>query len=447
MVPRVKKLFDSTSASPPGTANQQTRFANKLDAIAADSEKLLDDYAAAESEVASLPSVAKCSAGDALAKRLISGFKAIKIKQLWQRQVKELRRLATTARQPMSPKEVSKLHDSFAKLVEGLAGILDLAQNIRRLIEKHRERNAPFRNEQDLRRIVSSFARTSSHLNLKKIVAEFEPMFSALGHVDAATLDLCRAIEKIVGLRGKLTKAVRNAEESVIEQQDAIGVHLREFEDHARTFITAITQSEEYEELASLGDTSPFAPVTKAVEELVAVLGARLGITLAWLETIEKRQATSFILPGGLLNHVQTIAQRLRHAREQFDQYIQRYPGAAIGNASGASHSLSLEEHVLVGLGESERQVVEQIILAHERGGKGTTINAISAATGLKYATVRRILMQRLGPSLVIQKKQDRHGRSRGRGQASASPPDIFSIPEPIRASCRRWLETARKTP
>lgn len=447
LVPQAKKLFDETSTSPPSSANKQTRFANKLDALAVATESLLDDYAASCTAVAGLPVLAKCKPGDALAKRIVAGLKATRVADRLRSYGDEIQRLATQARQSLSPEELREQHKSFEELVKGLSEILDLAQSVRRLIDKHRERSADTRSEADLRRLVLADLQTGSKLSLKKLVDEFDSVFKALDQVDAATLGLVSGIATIVGHQGRLTKAVRDAEMSVIEQQAAIRLHLRDFEEHARTFITAIKESEEYRELAALGEASPFAAVPSAVTELVAVLQTRLGISLTWLDTIEKRHASTFIFPGALLGSVSTVAQQLRAARDQLNQYVQRNPGATTGDAYVGASAVAVEEGALSGLGDAERSVLEQIMAAHDRGEPGTTINVIMAETGLKYATVRRILTQRLGPSLVRPEKQSRRGGSRGRGQASSSPPDIYSVPEPMRTSCRRYLDAARKTP
>jgi hypothetical protein len=447
VVPRVKKLFEETSRRPPDSANQQTRFANKLDGLATVAGTLLDEYVAARDEVARLPRLAKCSPGDALAKRIMTGLKVTKVADQLQQHLEEMQRLATRARQPMSPEESRTLHDKFAELVSGLGGILDLAQNVRRLIEKQRERFADARSEEQLRRIVTGFLQAGSQSGLRKLASEFDSAFVAIDKVDAAVLDLCRGISRIVGSQGRLTKAVYDAEKSVIEQQDAIRVHLREFEEHARTFITTLKGSDEYRELASHADTSPLAAVPRAVEELVAVLQARLDISLTWLETIEKREAAAFVIPGGLMHGVRMVASHIRDAHEQLNQYVQRYPTAEVVDARGSATTRSKEKGILSRLGESERLVVDQIIVAHDRGEEGTTISDIAASTGLAYATVRRILVKRLGPPLVRQAKQDRRSRMQRGGQVSSSPPDIFSMPQSMRASCRRELQAARKTP
>jgi len=112
LVPRARKLFDETSASPPSSANKQTRFANKLDALAVAIESLLDDYAAACTAVAGLPVLAKCTSGNALAKRIVAGLRATKVADRLRSYGDEIRRLATQARQPLSPEELRELRSS-----------------------------------------------------------------------------------------------------------------------------------------------------------------------------------------------------------------------------------------------------------------------------------------------------------------------------------------------
>lgn len=439
VVPRVKKLFDDTSTAPPDNANKQTRFANKLDSLAADAEAVLSHYDAAFAEVAALPSAGKCSPADAMAKRLVTGFKAMRIGDQWRGQVDEMHRLATQARQPMSPEETRDLWDRLAKLVEGLGDILELAQNVRRKIDAHRKRFASVRTEDDLRRFLANAVRTTSLPDLKKIVAEFTPAFESLDQVDKALRDLLRGIGKVVAHQGKLTRGAEQAQESVIEQLDSVRLSLREFEEHARTFIKAIEDSKEYQAIVADGEGSPFAAVPKAVDELVAVMKARLDIALAWIEAIEKRQSTAFILPGYVGARVRDFAQQVRHARAQLDRYSALTPEAGQG---GVPQAPAPDEGSFAGLGENERLVLRQILVAHERGEDGTTVQALVAATDLKAPTVRRILT-RLGPALVTKAKQDRRGRQR----PSSSPPDVYSVQGAARESCRRWLDAARNTP
>lgn len=439
VVPRVKKLFDDTSTAPPDNANKQTRFANKLDSLAADAEAVLGHYDAACAEVAALPSVGKCSPADAMAKRLVAGFKAMKIGDQWRGQVDEMHRLATQARQPMSPDETWDLWGRFAKLVEGLGDILELAQNVRRKIDEHRKRFASFRTEDDLRRFLANAVRTTSLPDLKKIVAEFTPAFESLDEVDKALRDLLRGIGKVVANREKFTKAAQQAQESVIEQLESVRLSLREFEEHAWTFIKAIEDSKEYQAIVADGEGSPFAAVPKAVDELVAMMKARLGIALVLVEAIEKRQSTAFILPGYVVARVREIAQQVRHARAQLDRYSAMTPKAEQG---GVPQTPAPDEGSFAGLGENELLVLRQILVAHERGEDGTTVQALVAATDLKAPTVRRILT-RLGPALVTKAKQDRRGRHR----PSSSPPDVYSVQGAAREACRRWLDAARNTP
>jgi hypothetical protein len=447
VVPMLQKLFEETSRRPPGSANQQTRFANKLDSLATTAETLLGEYVAARTEVARLPSLARCSRGDALAKRIMAGLKVTKVGDQLQQHIQEMQRLATRARQPMSPEESRALHERFAELVEGLGGILDLAQNVRRVIERHRERFADARSEETLRRIVKGFLQARGQVSFRKLAAEFDSVFVAMDTIDTAVLELYRGIAKIVGSQGRLTRAVHDAELSVIEKQAAIRLHLRDFEEHARSFVSTLKGSGDYRELAAHGERSPVAAVPQAVTELVAVLQARLDICSLWLETIEKREAAAYVIPGGLMHNVRTIANQLREAQERLNEYVEQYPAARVDDAVGSVTSESSEEAMLSGLDEGPRRVLEQIMLAHDRGEEGVTIHGIAASTELAYATVRRILVERLGPSLVRQTKQDRRAQTQRGRQANSSPPDIFSIPQSMRASCRRVLEAARKTP
>ena len=177
------------------------------------------------------------------------------------------------------------------------------------------------------------------------------------------------------------------------------------------------------------------------------MLQARLDICSLWLETIEKREAAAYVIPGGLMHNVRTIANQLREAQERLNEYVEQYPAARVDDAHGAAAKKPSEQGVLSGIGENQRLVLEHIMLAHDRGEDGATINGIATATGLTYPTARRLLMKLQAVSLVRQKKHDRHGAMRAEGPGSTSPPDIFSIPQLMRASCRRVLEAARKTP
>jgi hypothetical protein len=374
-----------------------------------------------------------------MAKRIVAGFKAIKLGYQWHGQVDKMHRLATQARQPMSPEETRDLWDRFAKLVEGLGDILELAQGVRRKIENHRERFASVRTEDNLRRFVMNALKTTSSPDVKKILAEFTPAFESLDQVDKAILDLLRGIGKVVANQRKFTKAAQQAQESVIEQVDSVRLSLREFEEHARTFIKAIEDSKEYLAIVADGDGSPFAAIPKAVDELVAVMKVRLDIAVTLVESIERRQTAASILPGYVASGVQKIAQQVRQARAQLNRHSALHPEA---NREGVPQLPAPDDCAFAGLRENEGVVLRAILEAHDRGESGATVQALVAVTDLKDPTVRRILA-RLGPALVTKAKQDRRGSQR----PSSSPPDVYSVPEATREACHRWLDAARNTP
>ncbi len=446
LVPRVKKLFDDTSSAPPDNANKQTRFANKIDSLATDAESVLRSLDAAYAEAEGLPGVQRCAPGDALAKRLLTGLKVASVGEQFQGHVEELRQLATKARQPMSPEESRELWERFARLVEGLGGILDLAQNVQRLIAKHRERLAGLRSEKDLRHYVMSGLRTTSTPDLKRLRSSIDESFTALADVEKAVRDLCRGMAKLVSRQRNFTRAAMQAEWSIIQQQDVVHLALREFEDHARTFIEAIKGSRAYMDVVDDGESSVFSDLPKAVSALVVELRTRVGVVAIWIEAVGKRQAAAFAIPGHLMEGVWRIAGSLGDARAHLDRFLAANPGGTDGSGVvGTVEAAPAEGELFVGLGDKERRVLEALVRASEHGEPGITINDLMAATGLAYTAVRRILTQRLGLGVVTQAKQARRGGPRAGG--SSSPPDLFSVPEATRAAYRRWVDAARNTP
>ncbi|RLS84845.1 MAG: hypothetical protein DWI04_00385 [Planctomycetota bacterium] len=446
LVPRVKKIFDDTSSAPPDNANKQTRFANKIDSLATDAEALLRSLDAAYAEAKHLPGLQKCAPGDALAKRLLTGLKVASVEKQFQGHIEELRQLATTARQPMSPEESRDLWERFAKLVEGLGGILDLAQSVQRVIARHRERLAGLRSEEDLRHYVLSCLRTTSTPELKRLRSSIDESFTSLADVERAVRDLCRGIAKVVARQRNSIRAAMHAESSIIQQQDVVHLALREFEEHARTFIEAIEKSQPYMDVVADGESSAFPDLPKAVNSLVVELRTRVDIVAMWIEAVEKQQVAAFVMPGGFMASVWRIAHGLREARAQLDRFLAVNPeGTDASGAADTAVAASVESELFVGLGENERRVLEALILAGEHREAGMTIKALMAATGLTYTVVRRTLTERLGSKIVTKDKQVRRGGPRAGG--SSSPPDLFSVPEAMSVAYCRWLAASRNMP
>lgn len=444
-----QKLAHETSKNPPLGRNRQTRFANKVDELAAKAAHALGHYDAAREAVRGLPALAKCTPGDRSAKQLMTGLEALKVRRDFASFVDELQEVATRARQPMTPDEARKLWDRYLRLVEDLQGLLDRAADIRKLIAAHQERERAFRRESDLRLMVAKVSRTTSTPDLRKVIEHFGHMFEAMDQVDKALAAFCRGVGKIFEQHNRMTKAARDAEESILEQQERILFFLKDLIEHAKTLKVSLASAAEYQQLAADRNPGPFADIPRAVEGFCVQMDARINACIAWVDGIEKREAAAFVLPGYLGTCPSRIVSSLREAKAKIAECRQ----AAVGMTQGRDrHSVAttVPDDVVASLTDQEARALAQVVEAEQWGGDGCTIAEVSAAVGNTYPTVRRILLEKLGEKglgLVRQIKHSRKRRRAGPGKASLSPSDTFVIVDSKREACRRWLEAARKTP
>jgi|688.fasta_scaffold91915_3 hypothetical protein len=408
----VQKQFTTWSKDPPLTSNRQTRFANDLDAWAAEGQTVLRHFQEAAEVGKKLPPHGRCSPKEKVAKSILAGLRAMRTNEMLAELFGQLQDFANRARQPFSKEDSTKLWDDFKEFIKRLSGALDEMRVIQRLIretlQRFDERTGSRANAAITYRIMSQ-----RQVNASPIERTGQDAKNGLQKVDAAIDKLRVGVGRILN-DWAMVATKKSGRVSLVSQHEEILLSLSQYDRQVKLFVAALKNDEECREVLIGPNKGPMSDLAYAIRSLIEWMVEKNASCVAWLEVIRAREAAAFTLPKEMPEQLADFIRKLAKIRQTLrDQHGNRDDGRR-------AHPSARD----VGSLDADGIRVLQVLLDRLGSHGVQTVKSLAAATHFSEQKVRRILINDLGDEgvrLVRRKK-------RQRGKGNTSPLDLFYI-------------------